>query len=73
MLLSINQQVSKANSLTLNVQEHALLVASDPAQSLTVESTQVCEPHAADGQHRLPMAAAHLEASVLTLKTQRKK
>lgn len=39
------------NTLTLNVQEHALLMASDPAERFAVESTQVGELDAADRQH----------------------
>lgn len=53
--------------LTLDVQEHALLVASDPAEGLAVEAAQVRQPHAADGQNRLAVAPPHLKASVLTL------
>lgn len=59
----------KYNILTLNVQKHALLMTSDPAECLTVKATQVSKPHTADGQHRLAMATAYFKAAVLTLKT----
>lgn len=45
-------------------------MTSNPAQGLAVKSTQVQELHAADGQHRLAVATADLEASVPTLGTQ---
>lgn len=54
--------------LTLNVQEHALLMASDPAEGFAVKSTQVAETHAADGQHRLAVTTADFEPPVLALK-----
>lgn len=57
------------NILTLDVQEHALLMTPDPAERFAVEAAQVAEPHPADRQRRLAVAAAHLEASVLALET----
>lgn len=62
--------ISGQTILTLDVQEHALLMTSDPALRLAVESTQVGEPHAADGQHGLAVTAADFKTPVLTLKTQ---
>lgn len=58
------------NILTLNVQEHALLMAPDPAERLAVKPTQVAELHAADGQHRLAVTTTDFKTPVLTLKTQ---
>lgn len=54
--------------LTLNVQEHALLMASNPAEGFTVKPTQVAETHTTDGQHRLAVTTADFEAPVLALK-----
>lgn len=56
--------------LTLNVQKHALLMTSDPAECLAVEAAEVGEPHAADCQHRLAVTAADFKAAVLPLETQ---
>lgn len=43
---------------------------ADPAEGLAVKPTQVAEPHAADGQHRLAVTPADFKTPVLTLKTQ---
>lgn len=45
-------------------------MAPDPAERFAVKPTQVAEPHAADGQHRLAVATPDFETPVLTLKTQ---
>lgn len=45
-------------------------MTSDPAERFAVESAQVGEPHAADGQHRLAVTTADLEPPVLALRTQ---
>lgn len=57
-------------ALTFNVQEHALLMTSDPAERLAVKSTQVGEPHAADGQHRLAVTPTNFKPPILALRTQ---
>lgn len=55
--------------LTLNIQEHALLMAPDPAEGFTVKSTQITEPDATDGQDRFAMTTAHFKTSIMTLDT----
>ena len=46
-------------------------MASDPAERFAVESTQVGELDATDGQHWLPVTTPDFEAPVLTLKRQK--
>lgn len=74
MLLITSSGISilseNTDTLTLDVQVHALLMAPDPAESFAVKPTQVAQPHAADGQHRLAVTTPDFEAPVLTLETQ---
>lgn len=55
--------------LTLDIQKHALLVASNPAEGFAVKSTQIAEPYATDRQDRFAMATAHFKTSTVTLWT----
>lgn len=55
-------------TLTLNIQKHALLMSTDPAESLTVETSPVRQLDSDNSQHGFPVTASHLHTAVWTLK-----